>query len=51
MIANAMVDIWISEGVKPVLKYYEDDLNILRYPTPDKGCPGCCERGGVGRFF
>jgi len=34
MIANAMVDIWIAEGVKPVLKY-EDDLNILRYPIPD----------------
>ena len=34
MIANAMVDIWIAEGVKPILKY-EDDLNIMRYPVPD----------------
>ena len=34
MIANAMVDIWIAEGVKPILKY-EDDLNIFRYPVPD----------------
>jgi hypothetical protein len=34
MIANAMVDIWTAEGVRPILKY-EDDLNILRYPVPD----------------
>lgn len=34
MIANAMVDIWITEGVKPILKY-EDDLNIFRYPVQD----------------
>jgi len=34
MIANAMVDIWIGEGVGPILKY-EDDLNILRFPVQD----------------
>ena len=33
MIGNAIVDIWITEGIKPVFKY-EDDLNILRYPVP-----------------
>jgi hypothetical protein len=32
MIANAIVDIWQAEGVRPVLKY-EDDLKIFRYPT------------------
>ncbi len=31
MIANAAVDIWMAEGIKPILKY-EDDLNIFRYP-------------------
>jgi len=34
MIANALVDIWRAEGVKPLLKY-EDDLDIFRYPVPD----------------
>jgi len=34
MIANAVVDIWIAEGVKPILKY-EDDLNIFRFPVSD----------------
>jgi hypothetical protein len=28
MIANAVVDIWQAEGVKPILKY-EDDLKIF----------------------
>ena len=32
MIANAVVDIWQAEGVKPILKY-EDDLKIFRYPV------------------
>jgi hypothetical protein len=32
MIANAMVDIWMAEGIRPILKY-EDDLNIFRYPV------------------
>ena len=30
MIGNAIVDIWITEDIKPIFKY-EDDLNILRY--------------------
>jgi len=34
MIANALVDIWMAQGVKPILKY-EDDLNIFRFPTTD----------------
>jgi hypothetical protein len=34
MIANAAVDIWIAEGVGPILKY-EDDLTVFRTPTPD----------------
>ena len=32
MIANAAVDIWIAEGIKPILKY-EDDINVFRYPV------------------
>ena len=32
MIANAVVDIWQAEGVKPILKY-EDDLKLFRYPV------------------
>jgi hypothetical protein len=32
MIANAIVDIWQAEGVKPILKY-EDDLKIFRFPV------------------
>jgi hypothetical protein len=32
MIANAVVDIWQGEGVKPILKY-EDDLKVFRYPV------------------
>ena len=32
MIANAVVDIWQAEGMKPILKY-EDDLKIFRYPV------------------
>ena len=32
MIANAVVDIWLAEGVKPILKY-EDDLKIFRFPV------------------
>lgn len=34
MIANAVVDIWEGEGVRPVLKY-EDDLKIFRTPSTD----------------
>lgn len=34
MIANAAVDIWIAEGIQPILKY-EDDLNIFRCPVSD----------------
>jgi len=34
IIANAIVNIWIAEGVKPILKC-EDDLNIFHYPLPD----------------
>ena len=34
MIANAVVDIWMVEGIRPILKY-KDDLNIFRYPTED----------------
>jgi len=34
MIGNAIVDIWISEGVTPILKY-EDDLNCFRFPVQD----------------
>jgi hypothetical protein len=34
MIANAAVDIWMAEGIKPILKY-EDDLNIFHYPLMD----------------
>ena len=34
MIANALVDIWMAEGVKPILKY-EDDINVFRFPVPD----------------
>jgi hypothetical protein len=32
MIANAAVDIWMAEGIKPILKY-EDDINVFRYPV------------------
>jgi hypothetical protein len=32
MIANAVVDIWEGEGIKPILKY-EDDLKIFRTPS------------------
>ena len=32
MIANAIVDIWQAEGIRPILKY-EDDLKIFRYPV------------------
>jgi len=32
MIGNAIVDIWIAEGVRPILKY-EDDLAAFRIPT------------------
>jgi hypothetical protein len=31
MIANAAVDIWIAEGVSPILKY-EDDIAVFRVP-------------------
>ena len=34
MIANAAVDIWMAEGIRPILKY-EDDLNIFRRPIDD----------------
>lgn len=34
MIANAIVDIWDAEGVRPVPKY-EDDLKPFRSPTPN----------------
>ena len=34
MIANALVDIWMAEGIKPILKY-EDDINVFRFPAPD----------------
>jgi hypothetical protein len=34
MIGNAIVDIWIAEGVRSILKY-EDDLAIFRLPIPD----------------
>jgi hypothetical protein len=34
MIANAVVDIWQAEGIKPILKY-EDDLKIFRYPVEE----------------
>jgi hypothetical protein len=34
MISNAFVDIWIREGVEPVLKY-EDDISVYRMPVPD----------------
>jgi hypothetical protein len=37
MIANAMVDIWELEGIKPIVKY-EDDLNIFRFPS-SSGAP------------
>jgi len=33
MIANAAVDIWEAEGVRPVPKY-EDDLKPFRFPSP-----------------
>lgn len=32
MIANAVVDIWQAEGVRPILKY-KDDLKIFQYPV------------------
>ncbi|KAF8725211.1 hypothetical protein AX14_008258 [Amanita brunnescens Koide BX004] len=32
MIANAAMDIWEAEGVKPIVKY-EDDVNVFRFPT------------------
>jgi len=32
MIGNAIIDIWLSEGVGPVVKY-EDDCNIYRIPV------------------
>jgi hypothetical protein len=32
MIANAVVDIWECEGIRPILKY-EDDLKIFRVPS------------------
>jgi len=32
MIANAAIDIWMAEGIKPILKY-EDDINVFRYPV------------------
>jgi hypothetical protein len=41
MIANAVVDIWIAEGVEPVLKY-EDDLKVFRHPVTN----GLFEEGG-----
>ena len=31
MIGNAIIDIWLSEGVGPVVKY-EDDCNVYRVP-------------------
>ena len=34
MIGNAIVDVWIAEGVRSILKY-EDDLAIFRHPIPD----------------
>ncbi|PPQ83861.1 hypothetical protein CVT24_006520, partial [Panaeolus cyanescens] len=32
MIANALVDIWIEKGFRPVLKY-EDDIQVFRLPS------------------
>src|SRR6266700_2068697 len=32
MIANAVVDIWEKEGIRPILKY-KDDLKIFRIPS------------------
>jgi hypothetical protein len=34
MIANAVVDIWEAEGVRPIQKY-EDDLKVFRFPSSD----------------
>ena len=34
MIANALVNIWMAEGVRPLLKY-KDDLDIFCYPVLD----------------
>jgi hypothetical protein len=34
MVGNAIVDIWMSEGVGPIAKY-EDDFSIYRSPVPD----------------
>ncbi|KAJ3495910.1 hypothetical protein NLJ89_g10560 [Agrocybe chaxingu] len=34
MIANAMVDIWVAEGIWPILKY-EDNLNCFQHLVPN----------------
>lgn len=33
MMGNAIIDIWIREGVNPIVKY-EDDVNVYRLPVP-----------------
>jgi len=34
MIGNAIVDIWVSEGIGPIAKY-EDDFSVYRTPVSD----------------
>jgi hypothetical protein len=34
MIGNAIIDIWTSKGIGPIVKY-EDDVNVFRIPTSD----------------
>ena len=34
MVGNAIVDIWVSEGIGPIAKY-EDDFSVYRVPVPD----------------
>ena len=34
MVGNAIVDIWISEGIGPIAKY-EDDFSVYRSPVPN----------------
>jgi hypothetical protein len=36
MIANAAMDIWYYEGIRPVVKY-EDDVNVFRFPFEGGG--------------
>jgi hypothetical protein len=34
MIGNAIIDIWVSEGIGPIAKY-EDDVSVYRTPVPE----------------